>query len=235
MIFLIKMKYIFLLILWLYPLFSLSSGDVQYNNVLLEYELLEPGDTVALNSVISVLPTKNEEGFLNIEFERNNVTEKFLEDVFYKPNKNINHTFTKNGFEAILTDCKFILRIYTKITFHLRDDIEGHPSYKTFKDKNVKGIVTKVSGTIKYSSNHEKIEKFHKDIFVTYNMSFLSSVPNVKMLAISAIPNIKSIPNIKIIEKRDVLPMIFIPIKNSRPKKHKPKIISSITCNPPEK
>ena len=183
------------------------SSSISYNR-LLNYKILNEGDNISLNSIIEISSTKKESGFLRLEFNRNDVSQIFIDEVFNKKiyNSTIKHTFTMNGIEPILTKDKFILQIHSGVTLHLRNDIEGNPSYQTFNKNNVIGVATKVSGKIRYSSDHDTIRNNYNDLFLIWRL-----------------PDIESISGAKIINKSTDIPTVSVPIETAIPKKYIPK------------
>ena len=111
-----------------------------------------------------------------------------------------------NGIEPILTKDKFILQIHSGVTLHLRNDIEGNPSYQTFNNNNVIGVATKVSGRIRYSSDHETITNNYNDLFLIWRL-----------------PDIESISRAKVINESTSIPTVKVPIESAIPKKYIPR------------
>ena len=144
----------------------------------LKFNLVKTGIEIPLNSLI-VMPALGKKGFLSIEFKRVEVNEKFIRDLFYGEDKNVTeiHPFSYNGIESILTKDKLILNIRSGVGLHLRNDMNFFPDYKTFKNNNVVGKITRVEGKVFYSSDSELIREKLNDISVWIS---LNSTPGAK-------------------------------------------------------
>lgn len=148
--------------------FEIDKQNIGDHYTLLDYTTLKEGDQVNIGSLIGLGLEENTEGIVRIEFLRENMNQSFINDFFYKNNSELinKHTFSSRGIEPILTNDKFILQIHAGVTLHLRNDIADDTEYETFKNEEVIGTVSKVSGIVKYSYDPEKINKYHMDIFV---------------------------------------------------------------------
>ena len=135
----------------------------------LKFSPLKNGTNIPLHSLI-VMPSKNEEGFLSIEFPRNLVEDKFIRDMFFGEDKNILkiHPFSENGIEPILMKDKLIINLYSGVILHLRNDMEYFPEYKTFKNNKVIGTIIKVKGKVFYSSDTQLIQQKLNHVFVQW-------------------------------------------------------------------
>ena len=113
------------------------------------------GSEISLHSLIVMPSFPHKNGMLTFEFKRSDLREAFIQDFFFRkdPNVNIGHPFAYVGVESNLTDNRLILKLHPGVLLHLRNGMESSPDYKTFKNANVTGKITKVSGDVFYSSD----------------------------------------------------------------------------------
>lgn len=137
-------------------------NSIFYPNLLpneLRFERVVEGQEIELNSVIVIQGLQNN-GRLTIEFRRSDLQKDFIRGLFFDEDTNVvsHHPFTGAGVEPILTDQRLILNIYSGVAFHLRNGMEDSHNYKTFVSDAVNGKVTKITGDVFFSSDHEYIK-----------------------------------------------------------------------------
>lgn len=108
-----------------------------YHGVALDVSKAKNGDYVSLGTIIFT-PTPSQDGYVQLEFPRNIVSNKFIDDLFQKSSMHIRslHPFWQRGVESILTKNSLIVRLHFGVVLHLRNDMPNFPDYKTFIVEN---------------------------------------------------------------------------------------------------
>jgi len=147
---------------------------------------LKVGTQIPLHSLIE-MPSLNEDAFLSIEFPRSALEDQFVKDMFYRLDYDIigAHPFSSNGIEPVLTRDKLILNIHSGVILHLRNDMILSPTYKTFRNEKIKGVVEEVRGNVLWSCEHSLIKEKLENMFVMFqhaHIDLLNPKPGTKII-----------------------------------------------------
>lgn len=148
----------------------------------LQYEPLRVGMELPMNTLI-IMPAAigGFNGFVQIQFERSDLSERFVQDFFYGNNDTVrkNHPFAYQQVEPILEEDRFIMNLHDGLILHLRDDWSIPEGYSTFEHSGVIGKVTKVRGDPLCSLDHEIIRDKLRDFFVSWKIALHAGRPGV--------------------------------------------------------
>ena len=172
--------FLFLLLFTLSPYFRVNAVD-DLNGLFanrlqgkgLRTERLVEGMMVPLHSVILAPRYEKSKGGMEsealatISFNYNDLTNEFVTK-FFNPDDTvirILHLFAARGVEAVLTKDNLQVTLHPGIAFHLRNDVHFYPEFRTFRDLNIRGTVTRLSGEFLISRDQDVIMQKLADVW----------------------------------------------------------------------
>ncbi len=122
------------------------------------------GMTLPLHSLVAgpaYDKSNHTEALLSIHFRREDLTSEFELSFFDPGNRDIRllHPFAARGLEAILTGNELILLVHSGVMLHLRNDVPGSPSFRTFRSDSVVGVVRLIAGEFLISRDRNTIRE----------------------------------------------------------------------------
>lgn len=131
----------------------------------------KPQAEIRLNSLISV-PWQNGKSFVRIRVLRAGLSETFLRGVFEAAKdsgQGVAHPLLLPGIELVLKPTSLDITVHEGTILHLRTDVPGDRSYKTFEARGAVGTIESVSGEAFVTVDSNEVAKSFDDIHVAWH------------------------------------------------------------------